>query len=87
MPKSKVKTLKFSEMRTAIKQHKEGVISEAVLAIALQCDDFQMDALKQMSELPANVFSKVCISDWDDDVEFRRELGLQEVQDVIDHLE
>lgn len=62
----------FAEMLEAIKQHSGGLVSDAELLLALQCDQFQLEALGQVDKLPAKAARKISITDWDGSVEQQR---------------
>lgn len=63
----------FAEMLEAIKQHREGLVSDAELIMVLQCDTFQVSALRQYNALPANVANKCSIADFDEAVQNARD--------------
>lgn len=70
----------FAEMLEAIKQHQEGLVSDAELISVLQCDQFQFDALDQINKLPVNAVHKISIVDWDDHVEMMRQRALHPLE-------
>lgn len=67
----------FAEMLEAIQQHREGLVSDAELIQALQCDDFQLTALRQYKALPLIVADKCSLSDFDQDVQEKRAYSLE----------
>lgn len=70
----------FAEMLEAIKQHQEGLVSDAELLMVLQCDSFQIDALNQINSLPYKAIHKVGLLDWDDQVEMNRQRALRPLE-------
>lgn len=70
----------FAEMLEAIKQHHEGLVSDAELIQVLQCDQFQQEALDQINKLPYKAVHKVSIVDWDDQVEMMRHRALHPLE-------
>jgi hypothetical protein len=70
----------FAEMLEAIKQHHDGLVSDAELIMVLQCDQFQIDALNQIGSLPMKAIHKVGLLDWDDQVEMNRQRALRPLE-------
>ncbi len=62
----------FAEMLEGIKQHHEGLVTDAELIGVLQCDEFQLSALHQFNSLPWNVANKVSLADFDESVDADR---------------
>ncbi len=58
----------FSEMLTVVKQHADGLVTDAELLLALQCTSLQIQNLITHSRLPAKMAEKVSVTDWDDGV-------------------
>lgn len=63
----------FAEMLEAIKQHREGLVSDAELIMVLQCDSYQISAIRQYNALPINVANKCSIVDFDEAVQNARD--------------
>lgn len=62
----------FSEMLEAIKQHRDGLVSDAELIFVLQCDEFQLSAVRQYNALPPTAAAKCSLADFDDAVNTAR---------------
>lgn len=63
----------FAEMLEAIKQHTAGLVYDAELIAVLQCDSYQLSAIRQYNALPLNVASKCSLADFDQAVQDARD--------------
>lgn len=59
----------FSEKLDCIKQYQQGLVTEAELISSLQCTEPQLQCLSRHRSLPAGVYEKVSLADWDAYVE------------------
>lgn len=72
--KTKLKTESkgaLANMHSVLRQYANGVLTEAETILALQCNEFQISALKQIANLPIAAQAKVCLADWDSTVEIQ----------------
>lgn len=65
-------TRSFAEMIECINQHRAGLLHDAELILALQCDQFQVEAMRQLLALPQNAVFKLSLSDFDPAVDDKR---------------
>lgn len=65
----------FEEMTQALDQWRQGLLTEAEVILALQCDVFGTNALRQILSLPPKVLMKTVIQDWDESVSHNRAKG------------
>ena len=68
-------TKSFKDMLCALEQYRNGLLSEAELILALQCDTHQVTALIQFNKLPPAASANCSIAMWDDEVEKARTLA------------
>ena len=58
----------FNMMAESIKQHRDGLISDAELIKCLQCNKYQISALLQYLSLPPQATDKITLAEWDTSV-------------------
>lgn len=66
-------TKTFAEMEQVLKQLEGGLLHPAEAILALQCDEVQIAALRQMTALPIAALSCVRMQHFDESVERARE--------------
>lgn len=62
----------FKDMQEALAQYSGGLLSEAELIMFVQCDEFQLQAVRQVLALPIAAAAKVQLSDFDSTIEIAR---------------
>lgn len=72
----------FEEMSEALRQFERGLLHPAEVILALQCDSFQLAALRQMVDLPLPALSKVRLHHFDDAVAIARVQAEQQEQET-----
>ena len=65
-------THSFKDKLACLAQWREGLLHDAELILALQCDKVEVEALHQLLNLPQMVIPKLTLTDWDDYVASRR---------------